>query len=235
MFQADIESVRTNWERASVQYHGILFDLDGTLLDTLEDLGNAMNRVLERYGFPQHPLESYRYFVGDGMESLVRRAIPQNRRDQPLLSECVAAMQEEYGRRWMERTHPYTGIPELLTALAARGIKMAIFSNKQDEFTQITVNRFLSRWPFEVVVGARPSVPKKPDPTIPLQISRSMNIPPSALLYAGDTSTDMLTANAAGMYAVGVLWGFREADELLGSGAKVLVEKPVEILHLLAS
>lgn len=215
-----------------MQFRGIVFDLDGTLLDTLEDLGNSMNSVLQRCGFPDHPLESYKYFVGDGVESLVRRALPADKRDETLLPEYVAAMREEYGRRWMEKTHPYPGIPELLDRLSDHGIKMAIFSNKQDEFTQITVNRFLSKWQFEVVVGARPSVPKKPDPTVPLEISHTIGIPASALLYAGDTNTDMQTANAAGMYAVGVLWGFREADELLQSGAKRLVNKPSEILNL---
>lgn len=215
-----------------MQYRGIVFDLDGTLLDTLEDLGNSMNSVLQHYDFPEHPLGSYKYFVGDGIESLVRRAVPEDKRDETLLSEYVAAMSEEYGRRWMEKTHPYSGIPELLDRLSDHGIKMAIFSNKQDEFTQTTVNRFLSKWRFEVVVGARPSVPKKPDPTVPLEISHKIGIPASALLYAGDTNTDMQTANAAGMYAVGVLWGFREADELLQNGAKRLVKKPSEILSL---
>lgn len=215
-----------------MRYQGIVFDLDGTLLDTLEDLANSMNSVLQLHNFPQHPLESYKYFVGDGVENLVRRAVPEDKRDETLLSEYVAAMREEYGRRWMEKTHPYPGIPELLDRLSARGIKMAIFSNKQDEFTQVTVNRFLSKWRFEVVVGARPSVPKKPDPTIPLKISRTIGIPVSALLYAGDTNTDMQTANAAGMFAVGVLWGFRQADELLKNGAKVLIKEPSEILDL---
>jgi len=216
-----------------VRYQGIVFDLDGTLLDTLEDLANSMNSVLQRHGFPQHPLESYKYFVGDGVENLVHRALPEDKRDQTILPEYVAAMRDEYGGRWMEKTHPYPGIPELLDRLSARGIKMAIFSNKQDEFTQVTVNRFLSKWRFEVVVGARPSVPKKPDPTIPLKISRTIGIPAAALLYAGDTNTDMQTANAAGMYAVGVLWGFRQADELLENGANVLVKEPSEILDLL--
>lgn len=215
-----------------MKYKAIIFDLDGTLLDTLEDLGNSMNSVLEQYGFPKHPLEAYKYFVGDGVENLVLRAIPEGKRDQTTLTGCVAAMREEYGRRWMEKTHPYPGIPQLLDALTERNMKMAIFSNKQDEFTQITVNKFLSKWQFETVAGARPSVPKKPDPTVPLKIAQKMGVAPAAFLYVGDTNTDMQTANAAGMHAVGALWGFRQADELLSSGAMVLVKEPSDILQL---
>jgi phosphoglycolate phosphatase len=216
-----------------MKYKAIMFDLDGTLLDTLEDLGNSMNSVLEQYGFPKHPLEAYKYFVGDGVENLVLRAIPEGKRDQTTLTCCVAAMREEYGRRWMEKTHPYPGIPQLLDALTEHNIKMAIFSNKQDEFTQVTVNKYLSKWQFETVVGARPSVPKKPDPTVPLKIAQKMGVAPAAFLYVGDTNTDMQTANAAGMHAVGALWGFRQADELLSSGAMVLVKEPSDILQLL--
>jgi len=216
-----------------MRYEAILFDLDGTLLDTLEDLGNSMNCVLEQNGFPRHPLEAYKYFVGDGVENLVLRAIPEGKRDQQTLTDCVAAMREEYGRRWMEKTRPYPGIPQLLDTLTERNIKMAIFSNKQDEFTQVTVQKFLSKWPFETVAGARPSVPKKPDPSVPLKIAHKMGVAPAAFLYVGDTNTDMQTAKAAGMHAVGALWGFREADELLSSGAMVLVKEPSDILQLL--
>lgn len=216
-----------------MKYQGIIFDLDGTLLDTLEDLGGSMNSVLEKHGFPQHPLEAYKYFVGDGVENLVRRAIPESRRDPSTVDACLAAMKEEYGRRWMQKTHPYPGIPELLDGLTERNLKMAVFSNKQDEFTQVTVNRFLAKWRFEIVAGARPSVPKKPDPKVPMEMARAMDIAPAAMLYAGDTDTDMRTATAAGMHAIGVLWGFRKADELLGSGAMVLASEPSDILQLL--
>lgn len=216
-----------------MKYRAIMFDLDGTLLDTLEDLGDSMNSVLEQFGFPRHPVDAFKYFVGDGVENLVLRALPEGKRDGKTLNDCVSAMREEYGRRWMEKTHPYPGIPPLLDALSERSIKMAIFSNKQDEFTQITVNKFLSKWHFETVVGARPSVPKKPDPTVPMEIAQSMGIPPTAFLYVGDTNTDMHTARAAGMHAVGALWGFRQADELLSSGAMSLVKEPADILRLL--
>jgi phosphoglycolate phosphatase len=216
-----------------MSYKAVLFDLDGTLLDTLEDLAGSMNSVLQRHGFPQHPRDDYKYFVGDGVDMLAFRAMPEDKREQTIVDRCVADMRQEYGKRWMEKTRPYPGIPEMLDQLAERRIKMAIFSNKQDEFTQATVNRFLSNWRFEVVTGARPSAPKKPDPTVPLEIAHKVQIAPAAFLYVGDTNTDMQTANAAGMHAVGALWGFRQADELLSYGAKVLIKEPSELLHLL--
>jgi len=216
-----------------MKYEAILFDLDGTLLNTLEDLGNSMNSVLERHRFPLHALEAYRYFVGDGIENLVLRAVPAGNRDPKTLTDCLEAMKEEYGRRWMEKTQPYPGIPQLLDELVRRSIKMAIFSNKQDELTQIAVEKFLSKWPFEMVAGARASAPKKPDPSVPLAMAQKMGVAPEASLYVGDTNTDMKTAKAAGMHAVGVLWGFRDADELLMNGARVLVKEPSEILQLL--
>lgn len=211
----------------------ILFDLDGTLLDTLTDLANCMNSVLLHHGFPTHLPEKYKRFVGDGVERLVWRAVPEEHRDPATLEKCLAAMLEEYGRRWMENTGPYPGIPELLDALTERDLKMAIFSNKNDEFTQLTVREFLAKWRFEAVVGARPSAPKKPDPSTPLAIARQLGTAPADFLYVGDTDTDMKTATAAGMHAVGALWGFRGAEELLRSGAQVLVEKPADILQLL--
>lgn len=216
-----------------MKYEAVIFDLDGTLLDTLADLGNSMNSVLIRYGFQPHALEKYKRFVGDGIESLVRRSLPEGHRNPATVGNCLAGMREEYGRRWMENTRPYAGIPELLDALTERKVKISIFSNKQDEFTQVTVEKFLMKWRFEVVAGARPSIPKKPDPTVPLEIARQIGVASSGCLYVGDTDTDMRTAQAAGMYAVGVLWGFREAEELLRNGAKVLVKEPSEILQLL--
>jgi phosphoglycolate phosphatase len=216
-----------------MKHQAILFDLDGTLLDTLTDLAICMNSVLMRHGFPTHLPEKYKHFVGDGVERLVWRAVPEEHRDPTMLEKCLAGMLEEYGRRWMENTGPYPGVPALLDALTERKIKMSIFSNKNDEFTQLTVQKFLAKWRFELVVGARPSVPKKPDPTTPLAIARQLGIAPSDFLYVGDTDTDMKTATAAGMHAVGALWGFRGAEELLRSGAQVLVEKPADILQLL--
>jgi phosphoglycolate phosphatase len=214
-------------------YKGVIFDLDGTLLNTLEDIVDSMNAVLARFGFPGHSIESYKYFIGDGMERLASRCLPEDQRNPSLVTTCVAAMREEYGKRWSHKTHCYEGIPELLDTLAARGIKLAILSNKPDEFTKVVVARFLPRWKFEPVVGSKPSVPKKPDPAAALEIAAAFEIPASKTLFLGDSHIDMETAAAANMYSVGVLWGFRTADELRASGAKVLLEKPADLVPLL--
>ncbi len=211
----------------------MLFDLDGTLLDTVQDLAESVNAVLSRLGFPEHDIEAYKYFVGDGVEELARRALPEGRRDQATLAKSIAAIREEYSRRWANNTRPYEGIPELLDALTAGNVRMAILSNKPDDSTKATVARLLPNWRFDPVVGASPSVAMKPDPGAALAIARSLNIPPDTFLYLGDTGTDMKTARAAGMYPVGALWGFRTAEELTESGARTIIRDPVQLLDLL--
>ncbi len=214
------------------RYRAVLFDLDGTLLDTVQDLADSVNVVLRRHGFPEHDVQAYKYFVGDGVEELARRALPEEQRREPLLSRCVAAIREEYSHRWANNTRPYEGIPELLDALSASDIRMAILSNKPDDSTRATVSRLLPNWRFHPVVGASASVPMKPDPGGALAIAHSLDLPPDAFIYLGDTATDMKTARAAGMYAVGALWGFRTAGELTQSGAQAIIEKPGRLLDL---
>ena len=191
-----------------------------------------MNAALSRFGLPTHPIDAYRYFVGDGVDCLARRVLPKDRLDDDTITKLLAAMKAEYGKRWAENTRPYPGIPELLSALQKREIPMAVLSNKPDEFTKVTIEKLLPHWSFRVVRGVRPPVPKKPDPTAALQIAAKLRIAPHQFIYLGDTNTDMQTAVAAGMYPVGALWGFRTADELLQSGAKKLVEKPQELVKL---
>ena len=214
-------------------YRAVLFDLDGTLLDTLQDIADSVNKALSHLGFPQHELEAYKYFVGEGREVLAIRALPEHHRDASTVGKLAACMDEEYSKHWADNTYPYQGIPDLLDALTISDIKMAILSNKPHNFTEMMVSKLLWRWHFEIVVGALPSVPKKPDPTAALQIARRLGIQPSEFLYLGDSGIDMKTATGADMYPVGALWGFRSADELLASGAKTLVEHPSDLLHLL--
>jgi len=216
-----------------MRYDAVLFDLDGTLLDTLEDLADSMYAVLEQAGCPTHPLDSYKYFVGRGLQALVHDALPPEKRDPPSVERSVRAMEVEYASRWDNKTHPYDGIPELLDALAERGLPLAVLSNKPDKPTQLAVGKFLSSWRFAHVTGARPSVPRKPDPTAALTIAEEMNIPPERFLYLGDTAVDMETARSAGMHPIGALWGFRTADELTGAGAVKLIGHPGELLDLL--
>ncbi len=141
-------------------YEGILFDLDGTLLDTLEDLADSMNEVLGGLGYPTYPVEAYKFFVGEGVEVLVRRVLPEERRTPEIIEQALGDMREVYGRRWRLNTRPYAGVPELLGALSGRGLKLAILSNKVDAFTQIMVADLLAPWRFERVLGARRPTPK---------------------------------------------------------------------------
>ena len=218
-----------------MRFRGVIFDLDGTLLDTIGDLARSMNAVLARFGYSEHDVETYKTFVGDGLEMLVRRSMPDSvREDDMLHARCVEAMREEYHRRRTETTAPYPGIPELLDGLTARRIRMTVLSNKPDSPTKLLVAELLPHWRFDVVFGESPATPRKPDPTGALLIARSLQIPPHEFLYLGDTGIDMQTATKAGMYGVGALWGFRKADELQDGGAQALVEKPQDLLSILA-
>lgn len=213
-------------------WNAVLFDLDGTLLDTLEDLADSTNAVLEKMGFLPHDVDDYRFFVGDGVYNQARRALPEGRRDPETVRRCVEGIRSEYARRWANKTEPYEGVPEMLDALQERDIPTAILSNKDEEFTLTVVGRLLAGWRFAVVRGARPDVPLKPDPRAALEVADELGADPEDVLYLGDTNTDMKTARAAGMYAVGVTWGFRPADELQASGAQALIEHPCDLLEL---
>jgi phosphoglycolate phosphatase len=217
------------------KYKAIVFDLDGTLLNTLSDIGNAVNRVLSGHHFPIHPIDSYRYFVGDGVKTLLIRALPADQQSEPLIQICMAEFNREYARSWKNETTLYPGVSEMLDRLHSLGLKLAVLSNKPQEFTQYCVDGFLSKWKFEAVSGSHASLPYKPDPTGALAIAGRMGISPASFLYLGDTGVDMQTACAAGMYPVGALWGFRSSTELSAAGAKALVNHPSEVAGILES
>ncbi len=215
------------------QYKGVLFDLDGTLLDTIDDLTDSMNSALSAVGLLPHTAEECKYFVGDGVEMFIRRALPEDRRDDQTVAEVRTNYCAAYAKCWANKTRPYEGIPQLLGELERRQITMAVLSNKPDDFTRAVLARLLPQWSFARVAGAREGVPRKPDPAPAIAIAKDLHIPPREFLYVGDTNTDMQTAVAAGMYPVGALWGFRKAEELLANGAKTLIEKPMDLLKLL--
>jgi phosphoglycolate phosphatase len=148
------------------------------------------------------------------------------------VDSCLLAMRAEYSSRWRENTRPYEGIPELLDALRDLQVRMAILSNKADDFTREMVRILLPHWVFDAVVGARPDVPKKPDPAAALKIARGLAISPVRILYLGDSGVDMQTARAAGMFPAGALWGFRTAAELKASGAQTLIRRPMDLVGL---
>jgi phosphoglycolate phosphatase len=215
------------------RFDAALFDLDGTLLDTLEDLADSMNAVLAARGLPVHPSDAYRYFVGDGVGNLVRRALPEASRDEATVPRIAAEMRRAYRERWDAKTKPYDGIEEMLEGLRAAGVRLAVLSNKPEDFTILCVEKMLDAGRFEIIRGARDGVPRKPDPIGAVEIAAAMDLPPGRFLYVGDTNTDMQTAVAAGMYAVGVSWGFRPAEELRENGAQTIVDRPADVVGLL--
>jgi phosphoglycolate phosphatase len=214
-----------------MMHSAVIFDLDGTLLDTIDDLADAMNAVLERNGFPLHPVAAYKQFVGDGVEPLVRRALPEDAEGH--VAVCMEEMRVEYGRRCFDKTRPYDGITNLLADLKARQIPMAVLSNKPDEATQRVVDRYFEAGTFAIVRGAREGTPLKPDPRGALEIARDWGLCPAEIVYIGDTNTDMRTAVAAGMTPVGALWGFRSEQELRAHGAAHLCAAPQDVPTLL--
>ena len=215
------------------QYRAVLFDLDGTLLDTLSDIAAAANHVLVRHGAQPLPVERYRDLVGDGVAKLFARALPGGADDDGLIASCVGNFREAYGQTWNCQTKPYEGIMELLQTLDDNSVQTAVLSNKPHVFTQQCINEFLGHHPFRCVLGQRDGVPRKPDPASALEIANQLGISFQNSVYVGDTCTDMQTAQATGMLAVGVTWGFRPRQELVEHGAQQIIDHPLELLKLL--
>jgi phosphoglycolate phosphatase len=195
---------------------GVIFDLDGTLADSLGDIASAMNRTLRAHGFPEHPVSAYRTFVGEGVRKLVERSLPP--RTDGLRDDFLTAYQADYAEHLLDETRLFPGIPEVLDALAVAEVPVGVLSNKPDGPTRRLVDALCARWKFIAVVGERPGVPRKPDPASALALADALAAPPEAVAFVGDTGVDMLTARAASMRPVGVLWGFRP-KEVLASGA----------------
>jgi len=215
-------------------YKAVLFDLDGTLLDTLEDLADSANRVLAAMHMETHPVVSYRHFVGDGLQTLMERILPGDKRDSRTIAMAAEAFRLDYGKSWHVKSHPYEGIGKMLAGLQDRGLQVSILSNKPHDFTKLCVQKMLAPYSFYPILGQREGVPKKPDPAGALEVAQLVGIAPDQFLYLGDTSVDMQTAKNSGMCAVGALWGFREQEELAGSGADHLIRYPLELLDLLS-
>lgn len=206
---------------------GCLFDLDGTLLDTIEDLADSMNSVLVNHGWPIFSIQDYKEKVGDGIEKLVQRSIPFNLSyDTEKLTPFVHEFISTYEQRWHQKTTPYPGVMTALHTLQEKGVKLAVLSNKMEPFTQLCVEHFFPDIAFDCIQGSVPGVPKKPDPSSALQIAEKLGLSPQSMLYVGDTPIDMNTANNAGMQAIGVSWGFRTANQLAESGAVLIINKP---------
>lgn len=215
-----------------MEYEGAIFDLDGTLVDTLEDIADAMNRVLVAERAPEHGYTEYKYLIGHGLRNLVAESLPAEKRDAETVARCYGRMIADYGAHSLVKTRLYDGAAELVRGLKAEGIKLAVFSNKSHDLTVRIVEALLDIRDFEVVAGARPDVPLKPDPAVALTIAAAFDMEPGRIAYLGDSPVDMLTAVAAGMIAVGASWGFRTKAELVESGARLVLDHPLELLEL---
>jgi phosphoglycolate phosphatase len=211
----------------------VVFDLDGTLIDSLGDLADAMNGVLEGLGYPDHPRDSYRHFVGDGIEMLVRRALPSEFVDSTDIPRVVLTLREEYSTRWLATTRPYPGIPELLHELRSRGVATAVLSNKPDHATRAIVEQLFADHEFGVVRGALDGVPLKPNPAAVHEIVSRLGVTPQASAFVGDTPVDMATGVNAGTFTVGVTWGFRDRHELVAAGADRIIDEALQLIDIL--
>lgn len=210
----------------------IIFDLDGTLLNTIEDLANATNHALKQFNFPIHEAETYRFFVGNGINKLIERALPEAHKQ----ADAISMIKHEFLKYYMfhadDCTKPYPGIPELLTKLQREGYQLGVASNKMHDATVELVSRFFPDINFTAVLGQRDGIPVKPSPDILNEIVSQAGVVKSETLYIGDSGVDAMTAVNAGIEFVGVLWGFRPQKELEEAGARRFVEKPEEIVGL---
>ena len=215
-----------------MKYKAAIFDLDGTLINSLEHLADSANAMLESYGFPTHPVEPYKYFVGNGSRKLIERCLPKEQASDPaFVDEALERYKAIYGQHTQDKTHVYDGILEMLNELKKRNIPMGICTNKHQSAAEDIVNAMFPADTFQSIMGDQKGLPRKPDPKKVLMIAEKFGVQPEEVAYFGDTSVDMDTAKNAGFLAIGVLWGFRPKEELVEHGAEVLLEQPDELFE----
>jgi phosphoglycolate phosphatase len=215
------------------RFKAVIFDLDGTLLNTLADIGNAMNQVLMTSGYPIHPIDMYKYFIGDGLEKLIERSLPTSESTPKKVRAHLHDFRKTYAKNWHETTRPYPGIPDMLDRLKKNGFQLSILSNKAHDFTNQIVDKLLAPWAFRPVIGSSRRFPKKPDPTAALSIVRELGLDRGDCILIGDSGVDMQTAAAAGITSVGASWGFRPEAELIENGCRFLARHPRDVDALL--
>ncbi len=208
-----------------------IFDLDGTLVNSLEDLADAVNYALRKNGFPEHETDEYRYLVGNGLAILIKRALPDGFCNEETETAIKSDFDFYYNNHYCSKTKPYDGILELLKTLKENGIKLAVASNKPDTFAKIIVEHFFKDT-FDFVSGKTDSIPKKPAPDIVFKIIEELGVDKKNCIFAGDSDVDVLTAKNAGIISAGCLWGFRDFDELNKAGADYILSKPCEMLEV---
>ncbi len=214
-----------------MKFKAVIFDLDGTLLNTLDDLADSANHVLSELGFPTHDIDAYKYFIGNGIPKLIERCLPKDR--QEYHEKALSAFSGYYAVHSKDKTAPYKDIPQLLSKLCDKGILLGVITNKAHDIAVGVVEDYFGKDVFGYIRGLDSSIKAKPDPAGALSVAEKLKVKPSEVLYIGDSGVDMQTAKNAGFTALGVLWGFRTKDELINGGAKFIAEKPLDILNFI--
>jgi phosphoglycolate phosphatase len=210
---------------------GVIFDLDGTLLDTIEDLAHSTNTVLARYGFATHDIEQYKQFVGDGMDMLIRRAIGNSSVSN--LNDMVVSLKDEYAKSWFVTTKPYAGIEQVLEELSHKKIKISVLSNKAHEFTVTMVQYFFPTIHFSSIMGLQDGMPPKPNPCGALYVAQIMAVEPEHVAFIGDSGTDIEVAHRSNMYSIAVSWGYRPISLLQQHYPEAIAHTPDDILTII--
>ncbi|MBO4693580.1 MAG: HAD family hydrolase [Clostridia bacterium] len=209
----------------------VLFDLDGTLANSLADLAAATNYAMGVFGFPSRETEEFKYFAGDGMPKMIERALPENHKDAKTVSQIMPTFLEYYGKHYCDNTSAYCGMPEVINKLKLKGVKIAVVTNKNQEMADKVINKLYGKT-FDFIFGKRENLPAKPDPTAAFITMDALNVKPEECIFVGDSKMDVMTGVNSGAYPVGVLWGFRSEDELISGGARSIIKKPQEILAI---
>ena len=215
-----------------MKFKGVIFDLDGTLVNSLEDIADAMNSVLQELNYPTHGYEDYQYFIGSGLRNLVSKSLPATHNDEKHIDSCYHLMIEKYSENCTLKTEPYEGIIDLLDHLISHNIKLSVFSNKSDELTKEITTALFPNY-FNPIVGLTTESLKKPNPFKAIEISKNLGLKPEEIIFIGDSGIDMQTATNANMLAVGVLWGYRPKEELISNGAKHVLSNPLDLIQIL--
>lgn len=212
----------------------VLFDLDGTLADSLADLAAAANYAIGRFGFPAREVECYKLFAGDGMAKMIERALPSGSNDAQTVSEIMPVFLAYYGEHYCDCTRAYSGMTDVITELKKRGVLISVVTNKNEEMAQMVVEKLYGEL-FDFIIGKREGIPAKPDPTAALIAMDKLNVKPEDCVFVGDSKMDVKTGVNCGAYPVGVLWGFRGEDELIAGGAEKIIFEPKELLAIIDS
>ncbi|WP_264563936.1 HAD family hydrolase [Flavobacterium sp. N3904] len=215
-----------------MKFKGVIFDLDGTLVNSLEDIADAMNSVLQNQNYPTHSYDDYQYFIGSGLRNLVSKSLPTTHNDEKDIDSCYHLMIEEYRDNCTRKTTSYKGIIELLDHLVLHNIKMSVFSNKSDELTKKITTALFPNY-FDPIVGLTTESLKKPNPSEALEIGKKLGLKSEEIIFVGDSGIDMQTATNANMLAVGVSWGYRPKEELVANGAKYVLDHPLHLISIL--